>query len=242
MGLTRMTHPEIEQREIFEGYLRGRLSPAEREAFEDHYFGCDQCFAQVKEAGIFAAGMRDAVASGSLEEKPRRIWWAYPGFGFAATAATVCLAAWLGWFELPRLRSELAAQREQTSRQMQRNSELTQQLAMARPTAGNLPLLILDATRAAEAPPWKLPQDARQLALWAEVGPSAQFAAYRLDVVDSKDQLRDSIAGLVKNSYGAVAAVIPSDRLSAQSYRVRLYGLGGDRARLVAEYGLTITR
>jgi hypothetical protein len=43
-----MTHDEVEQREIVELYVRKRLSPEDRGAFQEHFFACDSCFDQIQ--------------------------------------------------------------------------------------------------------------------------------------------------------------------------------------------------
>jgi len=44
-----MDHHKIEQEKIIERYIGGKLTKKEERAFEEHYFGCDQCFDAVKE-------------------------------------------------------------------------------------------------------------------------------------------------------------------------------------------------
>lgn len=44
----RMDCARVAQEEILEGYLLGRLSEEEREAFEEHYFGCEHCFDELR--------------------------------------------------------------------------------------------------------------------------------------------------------------------------------------------------
>ncbi len=43
-----MTCNDVEQREIAENYLLGRLDEAEREAFERHYFECARCYSELE--------------------------------------------------------------------------------------------------------------------------------------------------------------------------------------------------
>jgi anti-sigma factor RsiW len=78
-----MTHQEIEDRDIVDAYLRGSLVESDRQAFEEHFFTCDECFAQVQTAEKFGAGVREAAASGRIpvaivEESPG-LFWRWPG-------------------------------------------------------------------------------------------------------------------------------------------------------------------
>ena len=60
-----MNHHEIEQDEIVERYVRHRLAADERLAFQEHYFACDECFAQVQTTARFVAGVRQAARAGT---------------------------------------------------------------------------------------------------------------------------------------------------------------------------------
>ena len=80
-----MTHHEIAERELVESYSQGKLSDADSQAFEEHFFTCDECFAEVQAAGNFIAGVRQAAAAGRLTEAPR----SRPAFAFAWAAAAV---------------------------------------------------------------------------------------------------------------------------------------------------------
>lgn len=55
-----MTHQEIQANEIVEQYVRGKLTNAERRAFQEHFFECDECFQQVEVMASFVAGVREA--------------------------------------------------------------------------------------------------------------------------------------------------------------------------------------
>jgi anti-sigma factor RsiW len=61
-----MTHQEIEEKEIIERYVRHKLPPEERLAFQEHYFSCDECFERAQMEARFIAAARDASKSGVL--------------------------------------------------------------------------------------------------------------------------------------------------------------------------------
>ena len=48
-----MNHIEIEERQIPELYLRGKLSPDEAAAFEEHYLHCQECLDRLELADTF---------------------------------------------------------------------------------------------------------------------------------------------------------------------------------------------
>jgi hypothetical protein len=100
-----MTHQEIEQQDVAERYVRSQLSPEQRTAFEEHFFACDECFAQLQATQRFIAGIRDVAASGLLARLPSRsfertasLWptWLRPAYVLTA-AALLLVTMGTGW-------------------------------------------------------------------------------------------------------------------------------------------------
>jgi anti-sigma factor RsiW len=283
-----MTHPEIEQREVIESYVRNRLTAEERLAFEEHFFICDQCFAQVQDMERFVAGIHYAAETGLIapQAAPNRAglnqmqtffapaWldWLKPALALTAIIALALGAAtvWLLVHQLPQLRTELARERQaqaqiqqehqqslqQTQAELQRereqHAELEKQLAQARtspPTSvpsgaePNLPLVMLEATReAATANQITVPARAKSVVLWMDPSLSTDFSSFRLVVQTPEGQPVQTIEGLRRNSYGALVVSLPAASLPGPQYRVKLYGLGGREASLVAEYKLQVRK
>ena len=78
-----MTCHEVEQRDLAEAYLLGRLDAAERDAFEQHYFECARCYSNLEAL----RSVREALAS--LRAPARRlIPWTW-----LAVAATIAISA-----------------------------------------------------------------------------------------------------------------------------------------------------
>ena len=138
-----MNHHEIAQAEIVERYVQHKLSADERLAFQEHYFGCDECFAQVQTSARFLAGMQQAGRAGILDNGAARAaapvgWlaWVRPAFAVSALASLV-LAVLLGWLlvsRIPGLRGDLA--RERQARE-QAEREHQEQLAQANEALAN---------------------------------------------------------------------------------------------------------
>lgn len=117
----RMTHEEIEKYDIVERYAMHKLSEADRRAFQEHYFACDECFEKAQLTTRFIAGVRGSSHAGVLAAtlspgvvSPFRLGgWLKPAFVLAA-AASVVLAALFGWlvfWQLPNLRGEVERER-----------------------------------------------------------------------------------------------------------------------------------
>ncbi len=75
----------VSREEILEGYLAGRLTEEDREAFEEHYFECAHCFDELR----MLQAIRDVLPEVTPESEPRRTHratrWA-PAAGLAAAA------------------------------------------------------------------------------------------------------------------------------------------------------------
>jgi len=79
---TAMNCKEAEERDILEGYLLDRLSEAERDEFELHYFECESCFSKLQsglmvQAELERQPLARSQATGPL---PRRMWAWTPAF------------------------------------------------------------------------------------------------------------------------------------------------------------------
>jgi hypothetical protein len=120
-----MTHREIEENEIIEGYVRQRLTPDERRAFQEHYFSCDECFDRVQTEARFIASVRDASATGAFAPatESRKAaasswgsgWWR-PVLAFSTLAGLLIVAA-VAWFWLSRGQSPKPAPGVEQARQ-----------------------------------------------------------------------------------------------------------------------------
>ena len=74
--------------EILERYLAGSLSDEDRDAFEEHYFGCARCFEELQALKAIRDELPRAVAD--FEANPTR---GFPGWApAAALAAAIVLA------------------------------------------------------------------------------------------------------------------------------------------------------
>lgn len=57
-----MDHTYVEEHDLVEAYLAGRLSESDRDAFEAHYFDCEACLERLETAEDFREGMRQVAA------------------------------------------------------------------------------------------------------------------------------------------------------------------------------------
>jgi len=63
-----MAHDEAIRSQAAERYVAGELAPAERDAFEEHFFDCPECAEEVRWELVFAANARALLRMGSGDE------------------------------------------------------------------------------------------------------------------------------------------------------------------------------
>ena len=242
-----MNHPEIERDEIVERYVQRRLNAEDERSFEDHYFGCDQCFANVQALEQLRAGVRDAARAGALappQPAARSIptWWAWVlGASVAATVALPSVAAWQYFKQVRDLRGRLDLA----------TAALATERAAARANAGqvrtpesenSIAFVMLSASRDANRPDTVvLAPAAPRLLLWIDTAP-ARFTEFRLDITDANKRAIVSVDHLRRNAYGALLASVPADKLPTGEVRITLSGEAPPPATLVGDYRLTIEK
>ena len=64
-----LDHKIIEQEEFVEKYVLNQLTPEETEAFEEHFFECDECFQKVKLTQKIVTGLKLAVKEKSSQKE-----------------------------------------------------------------------------------------------------------------------------------------------------------------------------
>lgn len=244
-----MMHPQIDDEEIIERYVRKQLAEEERKAFEEHFFGCDDCFGKLQVTERFVAGLRDAarrgVLAGEVEGRTRgSSWsrWLVLAFGLSACAALV-LAAFSGWLyfsQIPKMREQLSQSTADLRAQQAARAALERQIASSIRAEANLPLVMLQATRDVEAAPNEvtIPSGAKHLILWVEV-PAGKSNLFRLEIGSADNHPVATLDNLQRNAYGALAVSLPVEALQPGDYRIKLTA-EPPPASLLAEYGLRI--
>ncbi|HYK37758.1 zf-HC2 domain-containing protein [Alloacidobacterium sp.] len=110
-----MDHSEVVNGYAVEKYLLGELGPEEREAFEEHYFGCEECAADLRTATIFVAQARKELARPVLvvQPEPKRKLFSFPSllrpaFAVPAMAAMLLVIGFQNTITVPRLEQQAA--------------------------------------------------------------------------------------------------------------------------------------
>ncbi len=119
-----MEHSFAVEHHMVEQYLLEELSPELRDEFEDHYFGCQECAAELLETSEFLQAVRAELQRPQLISKPsaeqeskpasrpssaRNLLQWRPAFTIAALAACLVIVLYQSTITLPHLRSEIAS-------------------------------------------------------------------------------------------------------------------------------------
>lgn len=224
-----MTHEEAKSRDLATLYVQNRLDPAERQTFEDHYFGCRECFDELEAMDRMRSAVKQVVRTGEYPESGPRLWNFVAPIAIAASLLLGVVSAWLFYVREPRL----TAEREQYKARV---AELEKQVASAKPSGSVLPLLVLEAARAGSVTQVRAEKGATQIALWMDPPPN-QAGPFRIEIRNAARVVLE-LADLRRNSQGGIVVAIPMELQTAGTYTVRLFA----GATLVNEYRYEVTQ
>ena len=195
-----MEHHDAMESHAAERYLLGELSPDERDAFEEHYFGCEECAAAVRDAATFVSSYRAVQRDDAAAKQPPR----RAPYAWLATAAIVALVATLAYQNavlIPRLRRE-------------QGSDVPHVLHS---------ISLAGASRA-EASESSV-RGGAGFALWVDVPPEPTFPRYRCEIVDAAGAVRATFHVTAAEAKEPVALYVPARRLNPGKYSVVVNGV-----------------
>src|SRR5579864_7251175 len=104
-----MDHHEAMRRSAVEQYLLGELPPSERDEFEEHFFDCQECAADLKATAAFLSGAKRELKRGPPAAKTASIgkepWLSFlwrPAFAGPAFAALLLVIGYQNLVVYPR--------------------------------------------------------------------------------------------------------------------------------------------
>ena len=223
-----MKHEYIEDRQIVDRYLMGRLDLEEVARFEEHYLSCPACVEALKVAEAFQAGLKRAVAqdaaTAAVGLQVGFVSWLArvarsPRAGFSAAAVLLLLIPLgLTWRELGRERDRNAQLAEQFSEIFAPQQDtLILSLSPERATPGDDPTVHL-----------RLPAIPRWIVLSLELDQSG-FDRYRVTLQSDGSPLWVG-ENLSLNHLDTLTVSLHSSFLSEGDYDLRVAGLrsGGE--------------
>ena len=111
-----MDHQEALRSQAVERYLLDELSPEERDAFEEHCFGCPECAADLEATAAFLEQAKRELKRTPPAKPVRRVrnspsrfgFFLRPAFMMLACAVLACVVVYQNVLVLPRLAAERA--------------------------------------------------------------------------------------------------------------------------------------
>jgi hypothetical protein len=216
-----MDHFRAIELQAAERYFLGDLPPGEIEEFEQHFFECTECAADVESAGMLVAGVRSALAEAPAalnppqgETAPPVSWWERvlafwrrPAFLAPVAAALACVAVYQGAVVIPSLR--------------------VYEQARALPA-----FQLTGAVRGApgEANAITVPRAATAVALSMDLPNDRPAPLYRCTLLDAAGRALLSIDAAAPPNGNPLVLLLPAGKLSHASYRLDVSALRSAQA------------
>ena len=210
-----MTHAEIEEQDIIDGYLLGKLAAETQEQFELHFLTCVECLERL-ETGRSAVALIAAACEGERPAGPRWLW--SPAF---AVAAVIVMAVWV---TVGRAPSPPAAQ-------------------PGRPPAGAaLPVIELSTVRSGRGPAAGLraAEAAGPFRLRLDLLGLGTYRSYSVEIASERGAIVWFRKDLSEVGEEALEVQVEGAALGAGRYWVRLLAPGAGGPVLLREYGLAV--
>jgi putative zinc finger protein len=237
MEETFMDHTEALEMHATERYLLGELSTSENEAFEEHYFGCPDCAADLESATALIANAK-AVFREELEPgrrtsgAHRRNWWSAwmdlltgfrPRFAIAVTSLAsvalggVCLYQTL--VSIPHLK----------------------EAAYAANKAYVLPSFALAGRARGDEAPISIERGTPAFSIYFDIDPQAGYTAYRCVLKDRAGSALFDVPAPAPAAGQPIALWVPARGLQPGSYDLVVNGLRGERETPgISDYPFTL--
>src|SRR5262249_27008376 len=98
-----MDHQQAIESRVCERYLLGELAPEAREAYEEHYFSCSACAAELRAAAELLGASRMVLSESPAKTAVRQGWlgWLKPAVVVPALASLLAVVAYQNLVSIP---------------------------------------------------------------------------------------------------------------------------------------------
>ncbi len=218
---TQMTHEDAVKSQVVERYLLEELAPEEREQFEEHYFDCPECAAEVRAGAIFACNARavfaaqTGTAAASRPAAPARVrgWlgWRRPVFAFAFSLLLVV------------------------------NIALVLRVTTQKEAPQPYPAFFLRGTVRGDEQVLRASPSARFIGLSLDVPPDRSFPGYRCTLEDAAGRPKLSVDVPAASEPGApLNLLFPAPGLPPGSYTLTLDGVRDGSSSRLGRYSFVL--
>jgi hypothetical protein len=247
-----MDHSYVEDNNVAELYLMGKLSESDRAGFEMHFIDCERCIALLDETQNLREGLAAHWKAGKEPELPVRgvvAWlgrfgpWQQTGLIAAAAILLLSLPAIFFFSEIRGLRRELAelgtrknGQPQPPSPSLPGNQNVTpappspdQNPARATGPASdlaqvNIPIFTLSSVRSDTLNEVKLDRTQKRFVVSLDIEGSADYIRYRVKIAAASGRNVWQGSNLRRNQYDALTIGFSSDLLKPGRYTLELDG------------------
>lgn len=220
-----MNHDYVEEHQIADLYVMGRLEADEEARFEEHYLGCPECLDRIELAEALRDGLHQVAAEEMVKAKVRTA--VVQRLGRMAWLARAARSGRLGLVTTALLLILLVPLGVWVQRERARSSELATRLERTLAPQGNVPILTLGAQRSTpESGPVdrvRLPEPPGWIVLSIDLA-GADFPGYRGSLLFEGDEVWRG-DDLLPDAGGALALSLHSSFLRPGDYELRLEGL-----------------
>ena len=205
-----MDHAQATRLKATEKYFLGEFSPEQREAYEDHYFSCTECAADVKSTAALMDNVREffrnqpAVRPApSRQHTPGAGWfvWMRPAYAMAAAAVLVLVIGYQNFVTIPQLK-------QGTTDSVQ---PLTSYSLVTAGSRGGNDLVFNVRPKA-------------PFGLYVDIPANSKFSSYLAEVETENGQSRFSVRIPAEQAKETVQLLIPASILSSGRYNLVIRG------------------
>jgi hypothetical protein len=220
-----MDHGEAVQMMAVERYLLDELTPEDKDAFEQHLFGCSECALDLRAGAAFVSEARSqllaldsqpapapavqAISTG----RPKKNWMFLfrPAFAAPAFAAMLTVIAWQNLSTIPSLRNTATEPRLLPSNVIHAGTRGSSHAS-------------IEASRSAG------------FALAIELPTSSTYSSYSFELHDLAGKQVWSRNTSIPSSTGdwdnAVSLMVPAEKLTQGSYSLSIFGITPQNSRV----------
>jgi hypothetical protein len=201
-----MDHSEALKLQAAEKYVLGELPANLRDAYEEHYFDCRECAADIKAAVAFVDSSRAEFRSGPGED-PHQGWfaWLRPAVMVPAMAVLLAALAYQSFVTIPHL-----------------------QRGAATPATASASLIsLIGADSRGEAAKSFAIQQNQPVILEVDIPPSPEFSSYLCQIQDDAGHVVYGGRVSAGDAKRSVHLIVPGGALQARAYTLRVLGQKG---------------
>jgi hypothetical protein len=211
-----------------ERYFLGELPSPEREAFEEHFFDCMDCAADVNATAVLIDNVREALRTApELKKAPTSEtgaflnWWR-PAYSFAAIALLLVTVGYQNFVQIPQLH-------HQTLTQAEALPSFSLVTAGSRGAAG-----ALEVTVPANTP----------FGLYVDIPSDPSFIRYNADILTQAGALKFSVPITTEQTQNTVQLLVPGALLRDGQYDLVIHGYKADSqgAQEIARHPFVLRR